>query len=214
MAGLKKILILPYFGEFPEWFDKYQAPTGYTMLIDRDLEKFKERVRSKLGIEYPGVWGNPKVWDYRCALGLLYENEIKDYDFWGHADLDVVWGDLNKFVPDSLLENLDVYSSHSEYVCGCFSLYRNSPFVNDLFKTSLNWREYMVHPEPNGWVEGEYSRILERSGLRYKYDFPQGNPWDRDPKLRKADGVLEQVIHDKWVEIGLFHFRHTKRWPL
>jgi len=215
--SLKRVLICPFFGPLPEWFNKFECPKGYHIIIDTDIEDFKLRVKQKLGIDYPGVYGGSKVWDYRCALGLLYEDEIKDYNFWGHCDFDVVFGDVDKFCPDSLLSQLDVYSSHNEYVCGCFSLYRNSPEVNNLFKQYPEWKEKMIHPEPNGWVEQEYSRTLEQSGLRYMYDLsPQGNPFTSEPILEKRGNDLFQNVEGVWREVGMFHFRRSKHkgWPL
>lgn len=214
MIALRKILIVPFFGDLPEWMDKFEAPKGYDLLLDQDLEGFKDRVRTKLGIEYPGFPGTGKVWDYRPALGLLYADEIKPYDYWGHCDLDVVWGDMDKFLPDHELAPLDVYSSHIEYVCGCFSLYKNSKEVVEFFLTISGSIRNMVHSEPNGWVEDKFSRALEVSGLRYAYTFNQGNPWDRTPELKKEDGKLYQKIMDEWREIMFFHFRHSKKWPL
>ena len=218
---LRKILITPYFGPFPPWMDLWLAdfnrtmrPQGYDLLLDTDLPLFKERVKEKLGIQCPIERGSPKVWDYRCALGLLYEDEIKDYDFWGHVDFDMVFGDVNKFLPDSMLSELEVYSGHNEYVCGCFSLYRNTHVVNSLFQTSAGWKAQMITPEPNGWVEQGFSRTLEQSRLRYKYDFCQGNPWDKSPVLQKQDNNLYQIINKVWTPIMFFHFRHSKRWPL
>lgn len=210
MEKLKKILLVPYFGDKPEWFDKFEFPKGYDHLFDWDIESFKDRVRRKLGIEYPGVYGSPKVWDYRCALGYLYEEEIKGYDYWGHCDFDVVFGDVNKFVPDSLLNELDLYSGHDTYVNGCFSLYRNCKEVNELFMKFPLWKEKMIYEKPTGWVEQEYSWELEKSGLRYMYDFPQGNPWTKELNLKKYNGSLFQDN----IEIAFFHFRHFKYWPL
>lgn len=214
MAGLKKVMITPYFGDKPEWFDKFEPPKGYKWMLDTDLDKFKKRVKDKLGIEYPGEYGSPKVWDYRCALGLLYEEEIKGFDYWGHMDFDVVFGDVDHFLPDSELNKLAVYSGHHEYVCGCFSLYANHSEINNLFKRSPNWKDIMQSPTPTGWVETEYSRLLEKSGLTYAYEFRQGNPWDREPKLRKDNNRLYQWIDNSYQEIMFFHFRHSKRWPL
>lgn len=208
---MKKILITPYFGNFPEWMDKFEPPVGYDWLLDTDLEKFKQRVKYKLGIDYPGVYGSGKVWDYRCALGLLYEEEIKGFDFWGHCDFDVVFGDMDKFVPDSMLTELDLYSGHNTYVNGSFSLYRNCKEVNELFMKFPLWKEKMIYEKPTGWVEQEYSWELEKSGLRYKYDFPQGNPWVQGkPNLNKENGGLFQ----DGKEIAFYHFRHFKHWPL
>jgi hypothetical protein len=214
MAALTKILLTPYFGDLPEWFDSFRPPKGYAWMLDTDLTKFKKRVKDKLGIDYPGIYGNPKVWDYRCALGLLYEDEIKDFDYWGTMDFDMVFGDMNQFLPDSELSRLDVYSGHNEYVCGCFSLYRNVPAVNELFKNYPGWEVEMFRPEATGWVEQQYSRILEISGLNYAYTFHQGNPWTKEPVLKKEGDKLFQLIEWKWVEIMFFHFRHSKKWPL
>lgn len=214
MADLKKIMITPYFGELPEWMDRFEPPNGYDWLLDTDLDKFKDRVKAKLGIEYPGVWGSPKIWDYRCALGLLYEDEIKNFDFWGTMDFDMVFGDVNHFIPDSELARLDIYSGHNEYVCGCFSLYRNSPKVNNLFKQSPIWQDCMDGVAITAWVETAYSRTLEESGLRYAYTFNQGNPWLSRPTLKKEGLRLFQALPHGWEEVQFFHFRHSKKWPL
>lgn len=219
---LKKLLICPYFGAFPEWMDLWIAdfmrtmkPQGYDLLIDTDLPAFKERAENKLGIKCPIVRGTGKVWDYRGSFGVLYAEEIKGYDFYGHCDFDVVWGNVSKFIPDSELNNLDVYSSHHEYVCGCFSLYRNSSKVNNLFYNCPVWQLRLTNLEPTGWIEQEYSRTLEVSGLKYMYDIePQGNPFTDSPVLKKEGNSLFQSSAHGWMEIGLFHFRRSKKWPL
>ena len=203
----KKVLITPYFGEFPEWMDKFEIPDGYDWIIDTDYEGFKKRVKDKLGIEYEGKPGTGKVWDYRGALGVLYEDEIKDYDFWGHCDFDVIFGDVDKWVSDEFLSELDVHSNHHSYICGCWTLYRNVPEVNNLFRFE-DWQKFMVGEEPNGWVEKELSRLLEKSGLRYKYTFWQGDPYSDNPKLEKKGNKLYQDGE----EIMMFHFRKLKKW--
>jgi hypothetical protein len=215
MADLKRILICPYFGDFPPWWDKFEWPVGYDHILDTDLEGFKKRVKDKLGIDFPGTYGSSKVWDYRCALGLLYEEEIKAYDFWGHCDFDVVWGDFKAFLPDAFLDCLDIYSSHYAYMAGCLSLYRNTPKVNKLFLEVPSWKEQMTDAEANGWVENKYSRKVEWSQMRFAYTFPQGWPWSLGPpQLKKEDGKLFQSINNEWKEIMMFHFKLTKRWPL
>lgn len=214
MAGIRKIMLTPYFGDFPAWMDKYEPPAGYDWILDTDLKKFKQRVGDILGIEYPGVYGSGKVWDYRPCLGLLYSDEITSYDFWGHTDFDCVYGDVNKWVTDEFLSGLDVHSNHWEYVNGCWSLYRNNRVVKTLFAAYWEWLEKLKYPDANGWVENEYSRILERSGLKYKYTFFQGDPYTVHPELIKRDGKLYQNINGVCVEVMMFHFRRSKRWPL
>ncbi len=208
-SKIKKLLIVPFFGELPEWFDKYTPPKGYDLLLDTNLEGFKKRVKDKLGIDCEIKEGTGKVWDFRPALGILYSEQLKDYDFWGHTDLDCVYGDIDKWVTDEFLENLDVHSNHNTYVCGCWTLYRNTKEVNELFKQT-NWQDYMQGSEANGWVEDHYSRILEKSGLRYAYTFWQGDPYTTTPQLKKVDGKLYQ----NGEEIMMFHFRRSKKFPI
>lgn len=214
MNELRKIILTPYFGAFPEWMDKFQPPEGYDWLLDTDLEKFKQRVGDLLDIKCPIIYGNPKIWDYRCALGFLYADEIKRFNFWGTADFDVAFGDVNKFYPDSLLNEYDFISGHDTYMCGCFSLYRNISDVNELFFKPGFWQEVLENPKASGWVEEYYSRTVEESGLRYKYTFEQGNPWTKFPILKKEGKSLFQQIDGDWKEVAFFHFRHSKTWPL
>lgn len=210
MAALKKIILTPYFGELPEWMNKFEPPVGYTWLLDTDLEQFKKRVKDKLGFDYPGLPGTGKVWDYRCALGFLYEEEIEGFDYWSHMDFDMVFGNVDKWFPDEKLKELDIWSNHDTYVCGCWSLYRNCKEVNELFFLSPEWKEQMTTPDCTGWVEKGYSRLLEQSGLRYKYSFHQGDPYNPPFNLKKVDGKLFQ--ND--IEIPMLHFRRTKKFPL
>ncbi len=207
----KKIFIMPYFGTLPHWYDQFRLPKGYDMLLDRDLEGFKARVKRVLNIDYPGLPNTGKVWDYRPALGLLYAEEIKNYDFWGHTDFDVVFGDVDKWVSDKFLENLAVHSNHHSYVNGCWSLYRNMPAINRLFRDYPFWGDKMIHPEPNGWVEQEFSQTLETSGLKYKYTFWQGWPYTLTPNLHKD---AADKLYQDGEEIMMFHFRRSKKWPL
>lgn len=208
-SGIKKVMITPYFGTLPEWMDKFKLPAGYDWLMDTDFEKFKARVKNKLGIDYPGQPGTGKVWDFRPALGLLYEDEIKEYDFWGTCDFDMVFGDVNKWFDDETLSKLDIWSNHHDYICGPWTLYRNSEKVNKLFVQHPDWKEKLSTPEPNGWVENEFSRIVEQS-VQYKYSFHQGDPYHPPFNLKKVDGKLFQ----DGKEIAMLHFRHDKRWPL
>lgn len=214
---IRKLLICPWFGPLPPWMDKYMEnvaanlkPHGYDILIDTDLDKFKERVRWKLGLECPIEPGTGKVHDYRCALGELYQSELwyGKYDFWAHVDFDCVFGRVDKWVTDDFLANLDVHSNHDTYVCGPWTLYRNTPEVNSLFRQHPEWRAIMSLKESTGWVEMGFSRLLESSGLRYAYTFWQANP-DRMHALTMRDGSLYE--DDR--EVMMAHFRRTKQWP-
>jgi len=211
MADLKRVLICPFFGPLPPWFNKFEIPKNYHIIIDTDLNDFKLRVKQKLGIEYPGVWGSGKIHDYRCTLGLLYQEEIKSYDYWGTVDLDMCFGEVDKWFPDEMINQYDVVSNHDTYVSGPFSLYKNTQEVNELF-FKVDWKKYLINPESNAWVENEFSRLLEQSGLKFKYMSEQGNPWCKNLNLKKEN----EILYQDGIPIAMFHFRHFKHlgWPL
>ncbi len=106
---IKKLFICPYFGTLPSWFDSYLAniellkPLGYDWHVTTNLKLFRERVGDILGIQCPIVPGTGKVWDYRPALGVLFAEEVKGYDYWGHTDFDCVYGRVDRFVGDEFL---------------------------------------------------------------------------------------------------------------
>lgn len=212
---IRKLLICPWFGPLPTWFVEYEKniahlqDLGYDFLIDTDLPAFKKRVADILGIDCPIEPGTGKVWDYRPALGELYQKELEGYDFWGHTDFDCVFGNVDKWVTDDFLNDLDIHSNHGTYMCGPWSLYRNKSEVNSLFRQFPEWKTIMEHPHAFGWVEMQYSRIVENSGLRYAYTFWQANP-DRMHDLR-MDGT---ALYEGNTEVMMAHFRRTKVWPL
>jgi len=212
---LKKIFIMIWFGPLPEWTDQWIAnmerlkPLGYDYLMFTNLEMFKARVRDKLDLEPNILPQTGKPWDYRAMLGVLFEEEIKGYDFFGHTDFDCVYGNVDKWVTDEFLDGLDVHSNHNEYICGPWTLYRNIKEVRELYMKTPSWRPILMDQRSTGWVEMEYSRLLENSGLRYKYTLWQNKDFNIDKNIRWDNG-----LYDGDEEIMMFHFKRTKRYPL
>ncbi len=147
---MKKIIfICPYFGKFPGhfqlWLDscatnkeidwliltddssEYNFPENvkirYTTLVDlKDLFQKK--------IDFPIALSTiKKLGDYKPLFGFFFEEEIKEYEFWGHIDLaDEIYGDIRKFITDEIMEKHDKIM-----LFGHMSLYRNTPEVNRRF---------------------------------------------------------------------------------
>jgi hypothetical protein len=74
---------------------------------------------------------NSKLLDlgtFKPAFGYFFEEELKGYDFWGHCDLDMIFGDLRKYLRE------DILAAHDKVLCrGHLTLYRNTPEVNRYF---------------------------------------------------------------------------------
>lgn len=77
---------------------------------------------------------------FKPAFGLFFEELLAGYDFWGHCDLDMIFGDLRKFLSE------DILAAHDKILCrGHLTLYRNTPEVNRHFMRDCpgvrNYRE-------------------------------------------------------------------------
>lgn len=71
----------------------------------------------------------PKLCDYKTAYGDIFKEEIKEYDHWGYCDLDVIWGNLEKFIREYALLKYDKAAD-----AGHFTLYKNTPEITELYK--------------------------------------------------------------------------------
>lgn len=216
---IRKLLITPWFGPLPEWMGSYWPNArrleahGYDLLPLTDLQWFKNRVLETLGIDCPITEGSGKIHDYRAAFGVIFAKEIAGYDFWGHTDYDCVYGRVQEFVTDEFLDGLDIHSNHHEYMCGPWSLYRNSEQVNTLFMEHPQWRDILEMSLSTGWVETEFTDIVDahhEAGdivRRYTYWQPE-NLNDFSSCHWEGDRLMEGRN-----EVMLVHFRRTKQYP-
>lgn len=208
---LTKVLICPYFGPTPIWMPRYwehAADKGFDWLVEDDIDAFKARVQDKLGIDPPIEYGSTKVSDYRPLLGFLYEEEIREFDYWGHTDFDCVYGRLDEFYGDDWLHQWDIHSDHDSYISGPLTLYRNQPSINHMF-FQCNWREMLMQKETTGWGEASFTHLVRKTPfLRCNFKAFHGH---RDPTVIRWD---ENRLMEDNKEISFFHFRYTKEWPL
>eukprot|EP00927_Polykrikos_kofoidii_P045391 TRINITY_DN39359_c0_g1_i1.p1 TRINITY_DN39359_c0_g1~~TRINITY_DN39359_c0_g1_i1.p1 ORF type:complete len:413 (-),score=35.47 TRINITY_DN39359_c0_g1_i1:154-1311(-) len=102
---------------------RYLNTTGFDFLAQRAT-----------GIE-SHLDGGYKLCDWRMTYGEVFGDILRPYHFWGWADLDVFFGRIADFVNDTHLATFDVIGEHSWPVQGPFTLIRNVPRLNRL------WRE-------------------------------------------------------------------------
>jgi len=70
-----------------------------------------------------------KVCDFRPAWGQIFKDYLLDYDYWGHCDIDMVFGDLTYFFEKYELNKYDKFLN-----AGHLALYRNTPQCNEYYK--------------------------------------------------------------------------------
>lgn len=207
-------MICPWFGDEPAWANRYQANIaalaeyGYDFLHERDLDDFRSRCQAVLDIDCPIQPGSAKIQDYRPALGLLYANEIEEggYEFWGHTDYDCVYGRIDRFVTDQLLDSCDIQTDNGhDYLCGPWTLYR-ADVCDTLFTLNPEWRQILEDPITSGWVETSFTDIAKAHVTVDRQRFHRHT----QPELLTTDG--DGLLWDE-EEISFFHFRYTKQWP-
>jgi hypothetical protein len=153
---MKVIILIPYFGGWPPWIDFFLKTCAYNpgftwiMLSDAgkpgkcppnvrfepfSMEDFNRLASSRLGLEI-AVRNPYKLCDFRPAFGVIFADYLSDADFWGYSDLDLVYGELDRFLDPDILDNNDVISVREEYLAGHFALFRNADKINNLFRLS------------------------------------------------------------------------------
>lgn len=125
---MKKIVfIIPYFGHFNNYFDIWlnsckNNPTvnwiiftdctdahpypDNVKVVNITFDELRKKVQSHF--DFPISLERPyKLCDLRPAYGDIFYDYIRDYDFWGYCDVDLIWGDIRKFVTDEMLNRYD-----------------------------------------------------------------------------------------------------------
>lgn len=115
------------------------------------FDELKKHIEEKLELKLPNI-APYKLCDFRPAYGVLFEELVKNYDFWGYGDIDLIYGELDKFITDDLLKNNDLLAFKKGHMHGPFSLYRNNEEVNLLyskgnFKEIFQAEEYLSYDE-------------------------------------------------------------------
>lgn len=149
----KCVIILPYFGKFNNYFQLFLRSCGYnksyTFLIFTDnesvydypdnvkkiamtLNDFKKNVEKKIGFR-PCIPDAYKLCDFKPAYGLLFEEYIKGYEYWGHCDCDLIFGDLEKSLNPLLERDFDKI-----FAAGHLTIYRNTYENNRRFMKPVN----------------------------------------------------------------------------
>lgn len=172
---MKKILIIvPYFGELPQFYRlwlksvEYNETIDFLLITDNKLnnvpnnikivnmsfDDIKNKIQSvfnfKINLKKPY-----EICSYKPAYGIIFKEYIKDYDFWGYCDVDLIFGNIRKFITEDILNNYEKILSH-----GHFTLYKNSDKMNklfmikrkdcmyykDVYSSSVSWNNFDEYP--------------------------------------------------------------------
>jgi hypothetical protein len=145
-VGKRILVFVVYFGEFPNYFDltldsmKRNGEIDWLFVTDQNIddipsnvklnrisfEKFREFVQASFDFQIS--LNDPyKICDFRPAFGKIFRDTLGDYDFWGHCDLDVIFGNILESIPAR------AWTFDKILIKGALGFYRNTKRTNELY---------------------------------------------------------------------------------
>jgi hypothetical protein len=107
--------------------------------IHKTRSELEKLAKEKTGLNIPLKYAY-KLCDIKPAYGIIFHDYLKGYDFWGHCDIDIVFGDIRSFITEGLLQKHDVICIAPTYVTGFFTLFRNDTFMNWIYECSKDYK--------------------------------------------------------------------------
>ncbi len=185
---MKKTLIIPYFGKFPDYFplwvnscadnpdinwliitdidNDYPLPDNITVVkksFNEMREEFQSNFDFKISLDNPY-----KLCDYKPMYGFLFREYLKDSDFWGYCDMDTIWGQISSFLTDDIFENYDKVL-HLGHLC----FVRNKKEINENFRNFDSYRialssaaSYAVDEIPDWAGHPGFNTELKKNGFK------------------------------------------------
>lgn len=233
----KEIAIISYYfgGVFPDWFLLYREsvlrnPTidffiytdcPYSGMESDNLHfvpmQFSEYIKlaeRRLGIPLR-FKDRYKFCDLAPFYGYIHYSDIKDYDYYGIADIDLIFGDIRQFYTPSILNRYDVFSTHSTCFSGHFLLFKNKKTNLEIMVREIeNW-EAKLQIEPclglaETYLYALYLKEIEKQGSS-KIPIWSWIRARKAPKLYLQEQYSTPFTPFPWID-GSTHSNHPSQW--
>lgn len=246
---------MPYFGKWPEWINLYIESCKYNPTIDwifftdcgepdnkaenvkyvsMSLDEISRLISIKTGVRI-SLDNAYKLCDFKELYGMIFEDYTKGYDYFGFGDIDVIYGNIRKFVTDDIME-YDAISFNKNHVSGHFFLMKNIPkminicFILPNIKPLSLWRwlTFKRNLRKSEYISLDESYLnhclLENHNISCHFSESYNTPLS--PHVKWVDGTFlfpkewyfknGKLTNDKDKdrEFLYFHFMHWKggRW--
>lgn len=148
--------IVPYFGKFRADFNAWLLSCKYNPTIDwliftddksaydypsnvkvtyitfeQLVKKIQDNFDFKIYVDTPY-----RLCDYKVSYGEVFSKELAEYDYWGHCDMDLIFGNIRNFITEEILDTYEKigFLGHS-------TIYLNNEFVNIRYRHVLEGRD-------------------------------------------------------------------------
>lgn len=166
---MKRICLLTIYLGLPPWYLPYFLHTCKSNLsvnflifsdeIDEKIQLSNNVKLTKISLEqlnklascklkFPVNISDPyKICDLKPTFGLLFEEYLTEFDYWGHIDLDIIWGDIRSFITEDLLNRYELICVRHDFLTGYFLLFKNTRKMKFLFKESKDYKKVFSSPK-------------------------------------------------------------------
>lgn len=161
---MKKILfIIPYFGKLNNYFQlfldscknnenynwliitndrtKFSFPKNVEVIYD-EFNNFQKKVQQKFDKIKISLESPYKLCDFKPTYGYVFEEYIKDYQYWGYCDIDLIFGSIDNCLK---LEKLTQYDKIG--ILGHFTIFKNTKELRELFLKDERYKEVLSSPK-------------------------------------------------------------------
>lgn len=210
-------LIIPYFGKIPAFYKLWEITALANETIDFLIYTDSHDITAKKNIHVTHITFNEfkailqkefdfpiacsmsyKLCDYKPTYGQAFRKTLKNYDWWGYCDIDMLLGDLRAFFDENILKQYDRCG-----LLGHISIFRNCDRMNELYRfqeeayPALNYDKVFKTEESMYFdeIRGMYTKSL-LSGIRIFRDAKFRDPLKKESKFyhRTSSGNMQFVI--------------------
>ena len=227
---MKCCVVVLYLGDLPKWIKTYVKTTSFSknvnwkIFTNRNVEsggnvefirtsrdEIKQRIKG-IGFE-PIDFSNRKICDYKLTYGKIFREYLEGYDYWGVGDLDLFYGDVDKFVNEEKFKDCDIYTPR-HFITGHGSFFKNCEKVNNYFMKIPNIHSIMKNPRYVNIDERRLTKLVRRNRKEIQVstnnDIQSDGVFDKDPfKYVWKDGTIKNLKSGK--ELFYVHFLNTKK---
>ena len=186
MTKNKVALIIPYFGQWPEWMELYlyscskQEGIDFIFYTDCDIPStiyantlfhlisfndYCAFVSQRLDIIFQPKRAY-KLCDLKVFYGIIHQQDLEGYDWWGFGDIDLVYGDLSLMVNETNMSKYDLLTTQVDRIAGHFPIMRKESKYTKLCLSISSWREKFCDIKNYGLDENDFTRLV--MPLKYK----------------------------------------------
>lgn len=190
MAIKKIAFVLPFVNKLPRYSELFFRSVDLNqcidvlLIVDRDptypvpcnvkvIKTTKLEIISRIfayaGLEIGEITGH-KLCDFRPLYPLIFKDYLIGYEWWGHCDIDIMFGDLTGWMQEYLDPYYDVVSASESSTIGHFTVWQNTQRVTCQMAQMLanpKYIEKFLNPSNQHLDEGgAYEHLIASTSLR------------------------------------------------